>query len=139
MSALEAQRFRARLLGRSTRDPHTQCLVWQGAADRHGYGKVNYKGRTEQVHRIAYKVLVGHIPDGLTLDHLCRTPRCWNTFHLQPVTMAVNLARGNGIGVRNARKTHCPRNHEYTEANTYRRARGDRECRACRKVPAHSA
>lgn len=33
-----------------------------------------------------------------------------------------------------ARKTHCPRNHEYTEQNTYRNAKGHRDCLDCRAM-----
>ncbi len=32
-----------------------------------------------------------------------------------------------------ARKTHCPAKHEYTEANTYRAPDGSRQCRACQR------
>jgi hypothetical protein len=49
---------------------------------------------------------------------------------LEPVTNAVNFARGNGVAANNARKTHCKHGHEYTEANTYV-WRGARICRAC--------
>jgi len=38
--------------------------------------------------------------------------------------------RGNA----NARKTHCPQGHEYTEENTYVSPDGVRQCRTCRKV-----
>lgn len=31
----------------------------------------------------------------------------------------------------NAKKTHCPRGHKFTAANTYRTGTGSRTCRAC--------
>ncbi len=127
-----------RLIARTTIDPRTGCHTWQGAKDRHGYGKVKHNGRTEQVHRIAYTVLGPEFDHSLTLDHLCRNTLCWNTAHLEPVTQRTNNLRGRGMAAINTAKTHCPKGHEYTEANTYRRARGDRECRACRSGDSHS-
>ena len=36
------------------------------------------------------------------------------------------------VGHHNLRKTHCPKGHEYTEANTYRPTfENTRVCRAC--------
>lgn len=46
-------------------------------------------------HRFAYELLVGPIPDGLDLDHLCRNRRCVRPSHLEPVTRSVNVRRGN--------------------------------------------
>jgi segregation and condensation protein B len=39
-------------------------------------------------HRQSYRLIVGKIPVGLELDHLCRVPRCVNPYHLEPVTRA---------------------------------------------------
>jgi hypothetical protein len=36
------------------------------------------------------------IPAGLHLDHLCRVRDCVNPEHLEPVTNAENLRRGDG-------------------------------------------
>jgi hypothetical protein len=44
-------------------------------------------------HRLVYRALRGPIPDGLTLDHLCRVPACVNPWHLEPVTAAENSRR----------------------------------------------
>ena len=44
-------------------------------------------------HRFAYQYMIGPIPDGLELDHLCRNRPCVNPYHLEPVTRAVNHAR----------------------------------------------
>jgi hypothetical protein len=35
--------------------------------------------------------------------------------------------------VHNRDKTHCPKNHEYTEENTYVSKRGQRNCRTCHR------
>lgn len=44
-------------------------------------------------HRWAYEFLVGEIPEGLTLDHLCRNKACVMPDHLEPVTQAENHRR----------------------------------------------
>jgi len=110
------------------------CWTWT-AATRYGYGVMQAGARGAgllMAHRFAYELLIGPIPHGLTLDHLCRNRACVNPTHLEPVPLGVNLARGDGIGVRNARKTHCPAGHPYDDANTVRNARGWRRCVTCR-------
>ena len=69
------------------------CWIWEAAKVR-GYGAIRVKGRTTYAHRFAYEQLVGPIPDGLELDHLCRIPACCNPAHLEPVTHAENVRRG---------------------------------------------
>lgn len=101
------------------------CWVWTGGLSR-GYGKFFGKG----AHRYAYEALVGPIPEGLQLDHLCRNPPCVNPAHLEPVTPRVNTLRGVGPQALNARKTHCKRGHEFTAENTYKN-QGQRICRQC--------
>lgn len=86
-------------------DPHTQlmsktnkdgpggCWLWTGYVLPTGYGTVNAFGTVLLAHRAMYRLLVGAIPDGLTLDHLCRVPHCVNPDHLEPVTRAENIRR----------------------------------------------
>ncbi len=107
------------------------CWVWTAAKDGDGYAHFDWHGEVELAHRVAYQVLVGPIPDGLTLDHLCRVRACVNPQHLEPVTNRENLLRGNGFSGVNARKTHCAKGHAYDEANTYHRPSGGRDCRKC--------
>lgn len=107
------------------------CWIWHGSRLPDGYGQIRINGRTRGAHRVVYELLVGPIPDGLTLDHLCRTHACVNPRHLEPVTMRENTLRGVGPSARNATATHCHRGHEFTEANTHT-WNGHRSCRACR-------
>jgi hypothetical protein len=76
-------------------------------------------------------LLVGPIPEGLTIDHLCRVRHCVNPAHLEAVSERVNILRGNGAGARNARKTHCVKGHAFTPDNLYRDYQGYRRCRRC--------
>ena len=109
------------------------CWTWTGAKKNLGYGNVRYLGRVLAAHRVAYELLIGPIPDGLVLDHLCRNPRCVNPAHLEPVTQQANTLRGEGRAAQQAKRTHCPAGHPYSPENTYRLA-GRRYCRACRSA-----
>ena len=127
-----------------------RCWVWTARVHGAGYAYLSVGGKKVRVHRLTYELLVGPIPDGLELDHLCRVRHCVNPAHLEPVTHAVNMDRGE-IRERQHEAmraiTHCPRGHAYDEANTYVNPRGERNCRACardgwrnggRRVPSSS-
>lgn len=113
-----------------------ECWVWQGAKKTGtGYGYFHaVSGTTVRAHRWAYEQMVGPIPDGLQLDHLCRNPSCVNPSHLDPVTAKVNTARSESFAALNARKTHCPQGHPYDADNTRIDKRGLRHCRECRNA-----
>lgn len=69
------------------------CWLWTGPVDVNGYGHVNVGSTTTTAHRAVFRGLVGDIPIGLELDHLCRVRHCVNPDHLQPVTHAENVQR----------------------------------------------
>lgn len=72
----------------------SRCWTHTGYVMPNGYGQVRVAGKTMLVHRAAYEILVGPIPAGLDLDHLCRNRACYNPDHLEPVTRKENLRRG---------------------------------------------
>lgn len=110
------------------------CWVWTGIKHRTGHGVVPGLG---QAHRLAYELVVGAIPEGKHLDHVCRRRGCVNPSHLEPVTAYENLLRGESPSAQNARKTHCPRGHAYAGENLGLRAgengRRKRYCKACKR------
>jgi hypothetical protein len=106
------------------------CWEWTGyimAAT--GYGQINRRPRGVLLtHRYSYEISVGPIPDGLTLDHLCRNRRCVRPSHLDPVPLSINKERGESPAAINARKTHCKNGHPYDSINS---ASGSRFCSIC--------
>lgn len=123
-----------------------ECWEWTGTR-KNGYGRFtvprsNAPGmRAVYAARFAYEFLVGPIPEGLEIDHLCRNRGCVNPSHLEPVTHRENCRRSfNPAGI-NARKTHCIHGHEFTPENTIepKHRPGTRLCRACKNRQAREA
>jgi hypothetical protein len=108
------------------------CWVWVGCRDQFGYGQISIDNVRVRVHRVSYTWLVGPVPEGLELDHLCRNPSCCNPKHLEPVTHQENMIRGNA-GKWQRDKTHCKHGHRFTEDNIMPTGKGGvfRRCRAC--------
>lgn len=106
------------------------CWLWQGGLN-FGYGRFHLFGKTYRAHRWLYEELVGPVPAGLALDHLCRVHNCVNVFgHLEPVTDRENTLRGNSFTAVHAAKTYCMRGHPFDLFNTRWDAKG-RLCRIC--------
>jgi hypothetical protein len=111
--------------------------MWTGAKSKNGYGHFRTSGdKLHYAHRFAYELLIGPIPEGLQLDHLCRNRACVRPEHLEPVTHVENIRRSDLQAARArwlATITHCPQRHPYDEANT-RMSRGARVCKECGRI-----
>lgn len=105
------------------------CWIWKGEIKSNGYGRCYFNGKNNSAHRLVYELLVGEIPKGLEIDHLCRNPKCVNPKHLEPVTHLENVRRS--LPFRKL-KTHCKQGHEFTPDNITRRNANNPE-RVCIK------
>lgn len=128
------------LMDKISPEPASGCWLWTAYVNRKGYGMVGVGGRkVKYSHRVMYEEMVGPIPKGMQLDHLCRVPCCVNPTHLEPVTPKENTNRSprrgslsglRGSAKKNKHKTHCIMGHEFNEANTLIQ-NGHRCCRPC--------
>ncbi len=121
-------------------DKTPTCWLWTGGLTGAGYGGFGAeriaetkRNRFVLAHRFAYELIIGPIPDGLQLDHLCRVPRCVRPSHLEAVTPRTNTLRGIGPTAVAARRTHCVNGHDFTAENTWHYG-GARHCRECRRA-----
>lgn len=130
-----------KLAGNIMPEPNSGCWIWLGATDANGYGCVYTGGgrknkRQDRVHRVVYSELVGPIPDGYWIDHLCRNTTCCNPDHLEAVPPQVNIIRGDSprlAALRQLTKTQCKKGHPYSGANLRLNNRGERLCVTCRR------
>lgn len=123
------------------------CWEWIAYIRPHGYGMFGWHYKAARAHVLSYQMLIGAVPTGMELDHLChnadasctggnscRHRRCVNPGHLEPVTRRQNLNRSSlTIPSHHRIKTHCPKGHPYDETNTaiYK---GSRNCRVCHRA-----
>lgn len=127
------------------------CWPWTASLNGQGYGVVFMPGgRRVRAHRVVYELLVGPIPPGLQIDHLCHNRaewclggsacahrRCVNPEHLEPATNRENTRRGRAPETNRKRqvaKTHCKSGHPLSGDNVSITEHGFRTCRACRRA-----
>lgn len=110
------------------------CWEWQGFINSKGYGKVtltleNRKRLTKGAHRLVWETLVGAVPKGMELDHLCRNPKCVRIDHLEPVTRSENMLRAWPH-----HQSQCRRGHALIEDNLVSHGKLNPTCKACTKL-----
>lgn len=128
-------------------DKSGDCWMWTKGCVSTGYGLFTItKHDRVLAHRYSWELHNGPIPDGLVVDHECHNNtecaggkdcphrKCVNPDHLALKTNDGNLAASHRY---NGNKTHCPRGHEYTEANTRLQVKKNttsRKCKACERL-----
>lgn len=101
------------------------CWLWTASIKTTGYGQIKSDDKMLLAHRVSYTLLRGPIPDGMSIDHLCKIRHCVNPDHMELVTPSENSRRGGIV-------THCRQGHEFTVLNTYWRPDGHgRQCLTC--------
>lgn len=115
-------------------DPYGRCWLYGGPLDKDGYGRFHaHRNVHLRVHRAAYEILVGPIPEGFVIDHLCCKPACYNPAHLEAVSPQENRRRG----IIRIRSRPCKNGHPRTIENTWISKDGRfRQCRACNREKA---
>jgi hypothetical protein len=106
----------------------TGCWEWTLCLNQGGYGVFHTNNKQWKAHRFAYQILIGPIPEGLTLDHLCKNKKCVNPEHLEPVTQYVNTVRGKGSS-----SLYCSKGHAMFGEHLYFND-GNRRCQKCKRI-----
>jgi hypothetical protein len=127
LTANDVQRFINRI------DKTETCWNWKGASNGSGYGEFHFQNQSKRAHRVSYEYFNDKkIPWGMVVDHLCFNRKCVNPSHLEVITSGENALRGDGIGAKGFRQTHCKRGHPFSRENTWiRTARNMRKWRKC--------
>jgi len=120
-------------------DPNV-CWLWTASVRPQGKGYGQFWDGVKMVyaHRFSYEMHYHvTIPEGMTIDHVkargCTSTLCVNPYHLEVVAQKVNVLRGGGPTSLNAKIILCPKEHPYSEENTYVTPDGRRDCHACKR------
>lgn len=106
------------------------CWLWTGFTNKRGYGRcsVTKDGKRSRplAHRFVWETLIGPVPEGYELDHLCLVKACVNPDHLEVVSHLTNMRRAVPYNPWAQPREFCSRGHSnWGPSGTKRR------CRTC--------
>lgn len=110
-----------------------ECWQWLGATSM-GYGHMFIEvGKYAKAHRLAWTFERGEPIRGLVFDHLCRNPLCCNPAHLELVSHATNIRRGQSPKMLLHHAGLCANGHPRSEACLRKGTNLVAYCKACRR------
>ena len=118
-------------------DEDTGCDIWQGRLNDHGYGLVQYDGKTQKAHRVFLRLCSVPLTRQDVVDHICQVRSCVRYSHIRVVTPAQNaLENSRSESARNAKKALCKYGHPFDSTRQmYSKRRGrvvtERTCTKC--------
>lgn len=127
------ERVAKRAFSKIDLDPLTGCYISQYSVASHGYTQIGWHDDAGQrivtlVHRVVWIYINGQIPEGMTVDHLCKSKRCVNIDHLRLLTNFENARRTFG---RDWPLGECINGHPNSELFT--EDSGRIRCRPCQR------
>lgn len=79
------------------------CWISLYSTGSHGYSQIGWqqgkKVTMKLGHRVSWEAANGPIPDGMTVDHVCRVRRCINPEHLRLMSNLENARGGGGLHI----------------------------------------
>lgn len=109
--------------------PETLCVISTRCTDANGYCRQTKGGRQGYAHRFAWEEVHGPIPEGLTIDHLCRVKTCIAVEHMELVTRAENTRRA--LAIRHLNSGMCVPHLQPMDRRT---PKGRRYCSLCMRA-----
>lgn len=98
MNAEAINHYTSKRGGSVVPEPNSGCWLWDGTADKHGYGYFSYGGRRVFAHRAAFASRFRVLDSHEHVCHRCDVPACVNPDHLflgdQRANMADKKAKG---------------------------------------------
>lgn len=106
------------------------CHISTYSVASHGYAQIGWMTKQHghggtTAHRAAWVHVHGQIPDGMTIDHVCKNRRCVNVDHMRMLTNYENARRTDG---RDWPLGECANGHPNSENID---VNGKHHCRIC--------
>ena len=97
-----------------------RCWLWTAGRGANGYGffRPSPTSGARLAHRIAYELLLGPIPEGMRLHHICQNRQCVKPAHLRLLTQSESASESSRRAKRWSSPLVCRNGHVRTPENT---------------------